>query len=298
MEPIWEWGNNLIVSIQTVHNPVLDGFFNIVTFLGEVEFFLLIFPFVIWSIDKSIGLRLAYLALISIAFNTWAKLIIGHPRPFEWPSEATTPVLKLNEKARGPGIPSGHTQSSLAMWFYLAYHFKQRWLWIVATILFILISFSRVYLGVHFPTDLLGGAILGLIILLLFVKFEQILASQLSAQSIWRQIGLAVMIPSLIILIHPHPDTLATFSVLAGLGLGAIFDKQKIGFEVTGPVTHRVIRFIVGVIVLVMIFFGLEFITPTSENIFHIPLDIFRHLVAGFWVSGGALWTFKRVNLA
>ena len=106
MEPIWEWGNNLIVSIQTVHNPVLDGFFNIITFLGEAEFFLIIFPFVIWTINKPIGLRLAYIGLISVAFNTWAKLIIEHPRPFEWPSEATTPVLKLMKKLEAQASPA------------------------------------------------------------------------------------------------------------------------------------------------------------------------------------------------
>jgi membrane-associated phospholipid phosphatase len=298
MESVWAWGNNFIVTIQTVHNPVLDGFFNAITFLGEQEFFLLILPFVIWTINKPLGLRLSYLVLISLAFNTWAKLIVAHPRPFEWPSETDSPVLKLNQQAVGPGIPSGHTQSSLTMWFYLAYHFRQRWLWIAAILLFILVSFSRVYLGVHFPTDLLGGAVLGLIILVIFVKFENSLVTQLAAQSVWRQIGLATIIPFLIMLIHPHPDTLAAISVVSGLSLGVIFDSRKIGFVVTGSVVRRALRFILGMIVLVAIFFGLELITPDPENIFHLPLDVFRHLLVGFWVGGGALWLFKRINLA
>jgi hypothetical protein len=44
MESLWHWGSGIIVFIQAVHNPVLDGFFNAVTFTGEAEFFLLIFP--------------------------------------------------------------------------------------------------------------------------------------------------------------------------------------------------------------------------------------------------------------
>ena len=99
MEPIWQWGNNIIVSIQTVHNPALDGFFNAVTFLGEPEFFLILFPLIIWSINKSVGQRLAYLMLIGLTLNTWAKELIGHPRPYEWPSVETSPVLKLNQQA-------------------------------------------------------------------------------------------------------------------------------------------------------------------------------------------------------
>lgn len=298
METIWQWGNNLIVSIQAVHNPFLDGFFNTITFLGEAEFLLLIFPFMIWTINKSLGQRLVYLMLISAAINTWAKFLIGHPRPFEWPSTATSPVLKLNDGVSGPGFPSGHTQSSLILWFYLAYHFQRLWLWMVAVVLFILVSFSRVYLGVHFPTDLLGGAILGLVLLLLFIKYEDRLAARLSALPVGQQIGLATVIPLLVILIHPHAATVATFGVLAGLSLGIIFDNQKIGFEVTGSVVQRASRFVVGLLVLMIIFFGLEFIIPPSENVSRIPLEIVRHVTAGFWVSGGALWLFKRINLA
>ncbi|MBN1220277.1 MAG: phosphatase PAP2 family protein [Anaerolineae bacterium] len=298
MESIWEWGNNLIVSIQAVHNPILDGFFNMITFLGEAEFFLLIFPFIIWTIDKSVGRRLAYLILISIAVNTWAKLLIGHPRPFEWPSETTSPILKLNNRATGPGIPSGHTQSSLTLWFYLAYHFQRFWVWILAVAIFILVSFSRVYLGVHFPTDLLGGAILGLLILMLFIKYENTLTGKLSALPVSSQIGLATALPLLIILVHPHPDTVAVFGVLSGLSLGIIFDDRSIGFEVAGSVTRRALRLGVGLLTLIAIYFGLKFILPSSQSIFHLPLEIVHYAIAGFWASGGAPWLFKRMNLA
>ncbi|MFC1976204.1 phosphatase PAP2 family protein [Chloroflexota bacterium] len=298
MEPIWEWGNNIIVSIQAVHNPTLDGFFNAITFLGESEFFLILFPFIIWTLNKSIGLRLTYLGIISLLVMTWAKLAVGHPRPYEWPATETSPVLKLNEKAYGPGLPSGHTQLSLTIWFYLAYHFKRPWLWVVAAILFILVSFSRVYLGVHFPTDLLGGALLGLIILLLYIRFEDVLVSKLSAQTIWIQIGLAIVLPFLIILFYRHPDILGLCSTLSGVSLGIIFDNHKVNFEVSGSILRRAARYIVGIIVLAIIYFGLKRIIPAPEHILHTPLDILRYVIAGFWLSGGAPWMFKRVNLA
>ncbi len=298
MEPIWNWGNQVIVSIQTIHNPALDGLFNAITFLGEVEFFLLIFPFVIWVVNKSAGLHLAYLVLISITFNTWAKLLINHPRPFEWPSAATSPVLKLNQKASGPGIPSGHTQTSLVLWFYLAHQLRQGWFWVIAAILFVLVSFSRVYLGVHFPTDLLGGAILGLIILLLFVKFEPQITALLLNRSLRLQIGLAIVVPLLIIFIHPHPDTMATVSTMGGFSLGIIFERQQVNFQATGPIGQRLLRFVVGLVLLAIIFVGLDLIIPAPENVLHFPMTIVRYAVSGFWTSGGAPWLFKRTNLA
>lgn len=298
MEPIWDWGNRFIVTIQTFHSPALDALFNAITFLGEEEFFLLIFPFIIWVVNKPLGFRLSYLVLISIAFNTWAKLIVNHPRPFEWPSATTSPVLKLNFKARGPGLPSGHAQTSLVLWFYLAHKLERFWLWLAAASLLVLVSFSRIYLGVHFPTDILGGAILGLIILLLFIKLEPSLTSVLAAQSPGRQMGLTVAMPLLIILLHPHRDTIATMGTLAGFGPGIIFEQRKVKFEADGPVARRLIRFVIGLILLVVIFEGVNLLVPAPENMLYLPVTIVRYGISGFWVSGAGPWFFKRVKLA
>ncbi len=297
MEPIWDWGNDVIVSIQAVHNPVLDSLFNVITFLGEAEFFLLIFPLITWSIDKSVGVRLVYLVTISIAVNTWAKLIINHPRPFEWPTVDSSPVLKLNHKASGPGIPSGHTQTSLVLWFYLAYKFNRTWLWWVAAILFILVSFSRIYLGVHFPTDLLGGAILGLSILLLFIRFEPGITAILKRQSAVFLISLSVVIPLIIMFLHLHPDTVAIMSTLSGFSLGVIFDQQKVGFEATGSIAQRLGRYVLGLIVLLIIFEGSGILVPNVNNVWRLPMEILRYAAAGFWISGGAPWLFQQINL-
>lgn len=298
MEPIWDWGNHLIVVIQTIHSPSLDSLFNTITLLGEAEFFLLIFPFVIWVINKPVGVRLAYLVFISIAANTWAKMIINHPRPFEWPAVDSTPVLKLNARARGPGLPSNHAQTSLVLWSYLAYRFKQIWLWLLAAFLVILVSFSRMYLGVHFPTDLLGGAILGLIILLAFIGLEPRLTFLLSTQPQIIQIGLALIIPLILIVIAPYPDAVASLSTLSGFSLGVIFEQRNVDFQATGPLSQRAARFVVGFILLIIIFESLDYIIPPSEHILYYPLTLGRYGLAGFWVSGGGPWLFKRVHLA
>ena len=299
MEPLWNWGNDIIVSIQAVHNPMLDGFFNAVTFMGEAEFYLLFFPLIIWAFNKSIGQRAVFLIFFGLTVNNaWLKELFGHPRPFEWPSPADSPVLDLNQNARGGGLPSGHTQASLMLWYYLAYHFRKRWLWVLATILFALISFSRVYLGVHFPTDLLGGAILGLIMLLLFIKFEDRLVNILWKQSVWLQVGLAIVVPLILIAIYPHHDAVAPLSALSGFSLGIILDQYLIQFDVTGSVTQKALRCIVGLITLVIIYTGIEIFQPNPDQAFYIPIRMIRYMVAGFWVSGGAPWLFTKIKLA
>jgi membrane-associated phospholipid phosphatase len=298
MEPLWNWGNEIIIAIQTIHNPALDGFFNAVTFMGEAEFYLLIFPLIMWAFNKSIGQRAVFLVFLGLTVNAWVKDAFGHPRPFEWPSVATSPVLKLNETARGPGLPSGHTQASLILWYYLAYHFKKQWLWILATILFVFVSFSRIYLGVHFPTDVLGGVILGLIMLLLFIKFEDRLVSNLRAQSVWLQVGLAIIIPLVLIVIYPQHDTVAALSALSGFSLGIILDRRIIHFDVTGSVTQKILRYVVGIIMLAVIYVGIEIFQPDPGQSSYIPIRMIRYMVAGFWVSGGAPWFFTKIKLA
>jgi hypothetical protein len=260
---------------------------------------LLIFPLIIWVFNKSIGQRAVYLIFFGLTINNaWLKEFFGHPRPYEWPSEAASPVLKLNKAAHGPGLPSGHTQGSLMLWYYLAYQFKKRWLWGLATILFVLISFSRVYLGVHFPTDLLGGAIVGLIILLLFIKFEDPLVNKLWAQTVWVQVGLAIIIPLLLIIIYPHRDAVAALSALSGFSLGIIIDRRIIHFDVTGSVIQKVLRYGIGLIMLVIIYAGIEVFQPEAGQLFHTPIRMARYMVAGFWVSGGAPWLFTKIKLA
>ncbi len=294
MESLWNWEIGLIVSIQTIHNPGLDQLFNAITFLGEIESYLLILPFIIWSVSKPVGFRVAYLFLFTFAVNTWAKLIIDHPRPFDWPSPDNSPVLKLNARAGGPGIPSGHAQLSLSLWYYLAYRFNQTWLWVGATILVILISFSRIYLGVHFPTDVLAGIGLGLTVLGAFIKIEPELTDFLSNQTVFLQISLAVMLPLAVILIHPHPDTVAAMGTLSGLSLGVILDQKAIHFQATGSIKRRLARFLVGLVPLLLLFEGINLLEPGPESSWQLPVSIMRYNLSGFWVSGGALWLFQQ----
>jgi len=68
----------------------------------------------------------------------------------------------------GGGLPSGHTQGAVVVWGYLVSQFRRRTLWILAGFLMIGIPLSRLYLGVHFPTDLLGGYILGALCLTIY----------------------------------------------------------------------------------------------------------------------------------
>ena len=169
MENLLDWGIKVVLWFQQF-SPTMDMPFKVLTFMGDEMFFLLFLPFIYWCVDRRTGARLIILFLFSVYVNAFVKLVAKQPRPFEYNSQ----VQKIVE-AGGGGFPSGHTQGAVVVWGYLASVFKKTWLWILAGLLMILIPMSRVYLGVHFPTDLLGGYIIGAIILILYIKYAPFL---------------------------------------------------------------------------------------------------------------------------
>jgi membrane-associated phospholipid phosphatase len=150
-EDILDWGIEVVLGFQQF-SPALDLSFKSLTFLGNLEFFLLFMPLIYWCIDRRMGARLLVLFLISAYVNTIAKVMSDQPRPFQYDSRVRQLV-----HAGGGGLPSGHTQGAVVVWGYLASQIRSGKFWIIAGFLMIAVPISRLYLGVHFPTDLLGG---------------------------------------------------------------------------------------------------------------------------------------------
>ncbi|HIE39110.1 MAG TPA: phosphatase PAP2 family protein, partial [Anaerolineae bacterium] len=167
MEGILDWGVEVILWCQRF-SPALDLPFRLFTFMGEETFFLLLLPILYWCLDRRTGARLTVLFLFSAYINAVAKVVAGQPRPLDYAPNRVRPLWDTG----GYGLPSGHTQSAVVVWGYLASQLRRAWLWVVAGLLMVFIPLSRVYLGVHFPTDLLCGYILGAVLLLLYLWLE------------------------------------------------------------------------------------------------------------------------------
>ena len=110
MEAIWQWGIGLIISLQQFRGPALDTLFNFFTLLGDEEFYLLLLPLLVWSVDFAWGARVGFIFLFSAFINSILKDGFAHPRPYE-----RNPAVKIGD-AEGYGLPSGHAQLSAAVW--------------------------------------------------------------------------------------------------------------------------------------------------------------------------------------
>ena len=292
MEAAWQWGLDLIRTIQLVHGPTLDAIFKAITFMGEEEFFVIILPLIFWCVDFAGGARLALAFLLSPYINTVLKDLFAHPRPFE-----LDPAVKLHD-ATGYGLPSGHSQSAVVLWGIVASGFRKAWLWIVAISLMALIGFSRIYLGVHFPTDVLGGWAVGAILLVIYLVLEPRIEAWLKRASLAMQLALAVVVPLVLLLLYPSNDTASSMAVMMGMGVGVALVRRVAPFSAGGPLWQRAVRFLVGAIGLLVVYLGLKFVFPGEGEPLYFAMRVVRYALVGRWAGRGAPWLFLRLRLA
>lgn len=292
MDAIWQWGIDFIHTVQLAQGPVLTAFFKGITFMGEEEFFLLLIPTILWCVDFAVGVRLATIFLLSTYVNTGLKGLFTHPRPFE-----LDPTVKLHD-AGGYGLPSGHSQSAVVVWGTIATEFRKTWLRVVAILLMVLIGFSRIYLGVHFPTDVLGGWAVGAIFLALYLVLGLRVEAWLKEASLAVQLILSVVLPLALLLIYPDKDAISSTAVLMGMGIGVALIRRIAPFSATGPLWQRAARFLVGAIGLLAIYFGLKLVFPAEGDPLYLALRAVRYVLVGLWVTLGAPWLFRRLRLA
>jgi undecaprenyl-diphosphatase len=286
MESIFDWGILIILWLQQF-SPALDLPFTFISLLGEETFFLLFLPGLYWSVDRRVGARLTLLFLLSACLNFMAKAWAGQPRPFEYDAH----VRQLVEVPPG-GLPSGHAQNAVVVWVYLAIQFRRAWLWWLAGLLIIFISLSRLYLGVHFPTDLLGGHLLGVVLLVAYLRLEPGLEAWLQAQGLIWQLGLALGVPCLLLLLLPTEEGVAISAVLLGMSLGIILERRLVGFEAAGSWRQRLLRFLLGAIVMLALWLGLRLAFSSLEPV--LLFRFVRYALLGLWGAFGAPWLFVR----
>ena len=147
-------------ALQTIHNPVLDTLMCAITRLGDAGIFWILLCMVLLILPKTrrSGVILMAALLVDLVIcNGILKPLVHRIRPFD----VRTGIELLVKRPTDYSFPSGHTAASFASVtaLYLA---GEKKLWIPALVLAVLIAFSRLYLYVHYPTDVLGGVVAGL----------------------------------------------------------------------------------------------------------------------------------------
>ncbi|MGH2621954.1 MAG: phosphatase PAP2 family protein [Anaerolineales bacterium] len=291
MEAILKFGLDLIEAIQTVRTPALDGLFSALTALGNAEFYLLVAPAILWCVDYGIGARLGILVLLSATLNVALKDVLMQPRPCD-----IRPEICI-EDASGYGLPSGHSQNAVVFWGLPARLLRSGWAWAGAIALIFLIGFSRIYLGVHFPTDVLGGWAIGALFLAFYLSTRSGVEGWLASLGTAPQILLALALPAVFLVILPNREIVQAMSAFAGFGSGLALTHRYLHFNSSGPIGQRAVRFLLGVAIVAVLYAGLSAVFPGEGEAFYLPFRILRYATVGLWISLGAPWLFNALRL-
>ena len=271
----------IIKFIQSIISPFWDGFFQVVTMTGEEYFYILAAAIIFWCVNKKFGYKLGFALLTSTIINTTLKDVINSARPI---GEAGIRSLRI-ETATGQSFPSGHTQGSTTFWVSCILQIRRTWIYIVGILAILLVGYSRLYLGVHYPIDVIGGILIGF--MWVFIS-NYIFEYAEATKKTW--ILSIIVIPMLIGLIFFKEGTYYTISgTVLGFYIGYILESKYVQYEVKNTKLKQLIKLVLGLGILIALKSGLKEMLPIS-----IFSDFFRYFIIGLWITVGAPCIFKR----
>jgi len=227
-----------IAALQRLASPTLDGVMLFVTDLGSQEAYTVFLVLAYLALDASFGRRLGVTFLLGAYANDLVKVVVAAPRPFEVdPSVLRTGAAAAT--APGSSFPSGHAQAATTFWLLTARFVERGWAWLLAGALIVLVSLSRVYLGVHYPRDVLAGVALGLVVVLAAAFVTRLALSPGKAAVV----ALGALAPLALHLLVTTPDSHVLLSAVSAFVVG----PELIVHRAKGGVVTRLLMGLVGV---------------------------------------------------
>lgn len=150
--------------LESIRIPGLNEFMLGITYFGDEIAFLVTALILFWCVDKRQGYYILTVGFIGTLANQFMKLWFRIPRP--WVKDPNFTILEqAREGATGYSFPSGHTQSSVGTFGGIAHTTKNKVIRIIAIVIAVLTPFSRMYIGVHTPLDVLVAAAMALVLI-------------------------------------------------------------------------------------------------------------------------------------
>ncbi len=203
---------------EVLRTPWMDIFFKGWNYVDTLYFDIIVIAFVWYLWNKRIGARLLYALMMSLILNKLLKGAFHQPRPCQVdPSVGVVCCTSF-------GFPSGAAQTAVILVGCVFIECKRslyRWF---AVIFAAFLCFSRVYLGMHYPTDILGGLVVGGVLVLAYKKLFPLV------EKMWRVAAIAF--PFFLLVLGQFLPVSPTwiyylFFVNLGVGVGLIMDKKS-----------------------------------------------------------------------
>lgn len=281
---MFKFNYDILRFIQSFSNTYLSYFAILCTMMGEEYFYSVILTYIFWCKNKEIGYKLGFSFLSNGIINNAVKDIFKVKRPI-----GTKGIFSMRtETATGYSFPSGHSQGAASFWSSLMLILKKKCIYVIGTIIIILVGLSRLYLGVHWPTDVIFGIIFGVAWTFFAIYIYD------KAMKTNKQI-LLVILPFIALLglfIFKSNDYIKSLGIFIGFFCGFFIERKYINFNTKASLPVQIVKMISGISVLLLIRIYLKKLFPIG-NLW----DFIRYAILGLWVTCGAPVIFEKVRL-
>lgn len=300
------WGLQVVLWFQSWRSALVGDVGLFFAFLGSENAVMPILALVYWCVDVAFGRELAVLFLLQSWGNTLLKEVFQRPRPYQVSKDVHPVSAPGVPVENSPGMPSGHTQTATVMSGAVALKARRRWVTVAMALLALLTGISRMVVGAHYPQDVIGGLLIGLIVLGLYAWLARPVIAWIGRQTLWAQIGLAAAAGVAMLVIHPllipalYPDdldyALSAGGAMLGAGVGFALEARYVRFDVAGTWQKQVVRFVLGLALLLGVRFGLSALFAALQPVW--LLRVIRYTCIGLSVGWLAPWLFVKLGLA
>lgn len=305
-----EFQLDILMYLQSIRNELLTSIFTFFTICTEVPVITVLTGILYWCINKKAGQRTLFALCGSLNINAGVKNFVKMPRPI-----GTEGLESLRvETATGYSFPSGHTQTATTFWTSMIYLFRKSWIYVVGLFMILGAGISRLYLGVHWPIDVIVGWAFGIALSILFIKLFDYIDD---SKNYYILVGLMLIFGIFTYFIGGE-DLYKMFGLYTGFALGYMVEDTYINFSTENEIRRKnifaktpsrneglgkkILRFIVGIISLLAVYLLLNYmedilIVGKAEEIINI-IKYLKYTFVVFWGMAGAPALFKLFRLA
>ena len=278
--------------LEGLRTSFLNVLFESITVLGEETLIILLVVALWFAIDKKLAQQVFFVTATSLSVNGIIKNFAQVPRPF------TKGISCVRvDTATGYSFPSGHTQGFATWSSFFAIKVKKIWLNVLVGVLITLVAVSRLYLGAHYPSDVIVAVVLGVSLSAfgnyLFVKVKDTKKLYLGT--------FLIMTPFIAYFLYVadplFADLFKTFGMIGGMVVVSFLDEktEPLSYEVAW--WKKVIRIVLGVVIAVALKEVIKRMNVFEVMPISLFIDAIRYFVVVMAVGVLCPLLFKKIKL-